>query len=48
MLIFFYKNSDFYASEDYINSLYILDFKIPLFNIDFKKNRLDNKYPSYL
>ena len=45
---FFYKNSDFYASEDYINSLYILDFEIPLFNINFKKNRLDNKYPSYL
>jgi len=48
MLIFFYKNSDFYAFEDYINSLYILDFEIPLFNINCKKNRLDNQYPSYL
>lgn len=32
----------FYGFDDYINDLYILDFETLLFNINYKKNILDN------
>jgi hypothetical protein len=38
----------FYESSNYTNSLYIIDFEMPMFNINYKKNRLDNQYHLYL
>jgi hypothetical protein len=43
-----YNNCISYGFGNYINDLYILDFETLLFNINCKKNRLDNQYPSYL
>ena len=45
----FYNNRVFfYGYGDYTNGWYILDFEMLMFKINYKKNRLDNQYPSYL
>jgi len=44
----FYNNDVHYGSGNYINSLYELNLEIPTFNINIKRNKLDNPYPSYL
>jgi hypothetical protein len=44
----FYNNNIHYGSGNYINSLYELNLEIPTFNINIKRNKLDNPYPSYL
>lgn len=38
----------FYGYGNYMNRLYILNFEMPLLNINYKNNRLDNQYLSYL
>jgi hypothetical protein len=38
----FYNNGFLYRFGDYIYGLYMLDFEMSMFNINYKKNRLDN------
>jgi hypothetical protein len=44
----FYNNDVHYGSSNYTNGLYVLDLEIPIFNINIKRNKLNNPYPSYL
>ena len=44
----FYNNDIYYGSSNYTNCLYVLNLEIPIFNINVKRNKLDNSYPSYL
>lgn len=48
MFLFIYNNDVYYRSNIYTNYLYILNLEMSLFNIDIKKNRIDNQYLSYL
>jgi hypothetical protein len=41
---FLYNNNVYYGSGTYTNSLYIHDLKMLKFNINSKKNILDNQY----
>ena len=44
-IYFFYNNDIYYGSGIYTNSLYIFYLNMPIFNINSKKNKLDNQYP---
>jgi hypothetical protein len=44
----FCNNNVYYKSGNYTNGLYVLDLEIPIFNINIKRNKLNNLYPSYL
>jgi hypothetical protein len=44
----FYNNNVYYKSGNYTNGLYVFDLEILIFNINIKRNKLNNLYPSYL
>jgi hypothetical protein len=48
VFVFIYNNDVYYRFNIYTNYLYIHNLEMSLFNINIKKNRIDNQYSSYL
>ena len=44
----FYKNDIYYGSSIHTNGFYTSDLEMPMFNINSKKNILDNQYSYFL
>ena len=43
VFVFIYNNDVYYKSNIYTNYLYIHNLEMSLFNINIKKNRIDNQ-----